>query len=476
MYQSKLIGILKQMDSKQFKSFKHFVTKQIGNTNKPVELLMKVLVKNFPDFDGKTIERSQMFKKVYPSEKENPQKLRYVMTDVTKYLEKFLVGEEIKNDSYMQSLLLSKAYRRLRLPKKQLSNISDSYKTVEEEERRDAHYYLKKYTLDLEQFRNNYYLPGFNKNDVLQNMLDNLDAFYLIEKLKWICEVINVKNIREFGVNIQLFEEIISYLDNRKLSDIPALNIYYCVLKTLIDLDNDDYYKKLLSLLATHGSIFNAFELEELYTYARNFCIRKINYQHENYVHELFEIYKILLENEVIFIDKYLSQWDYRNLVVLGSKLEKFEWVEDFMESFKMKIRPEDRENAYIFNKAAYHFLRKDYHKTIEYLQIVQYTEFRYHLDSKVILMKSFYELNDIVPLFSMLESFKVLIKRHKRMSKTYKKSYLAFVKTLKKLVRLKLGNKTAPSKLLNDLAKDAVVGEVTWLKEKIAEFEKVKV
>lgn len=475
MYQSKLIGILKQMDSKMFKSFKQFVSKQIGQTNKPVELLMKVLIKNYPEFDGKTIDRSQMFKKVYPKEKENPQKLRYVMTDVTKLLEKFLVNEEISNDSYTQSLLLAKAYRRLRLGKHQMSGILDCYKILDESQRRDARHYLNKYLIDVEQFNNSNYLAGFDKNTVLQDILNNLDAFYLTEKLKCICEVINTKNIMQVDYNTQLFEEIIAYLGNRPLDDIPALNIYYCILKTLIDLDNEDYYKKLMDLLAAHNTIFSTYELDDLYSFARNYCIRKINHGQKEFLNELFELYLILLDNELIFQGKYLSQWDYKNLVIIGSRLERFEWVENFMETFKVKLNPEVKDNAYLFNKAAYHFLRKNYNKTIELLQSVQYTESRYHLDSKVLLLKSFYELNDIVPLFSMLESFKVLIKRNKQLSDTYKNSYNAFVRMLKKLVRIKLGSKTAPSKLLLDLKKDAVVGEVTWLKEKIAEFEKVK-
>jgi len=473
MYQSKLILILKSLDKKEFKTYRQFVSRQLGGNNSSAEKLLKILSAEHPEFEGKVIERSNLFKKLFPKEKVNPQKLRYVMTDLMKLMEKYLVQKEINYDEYTRSLLLTKAFRRLKLGKYQASGVSDCHNLLEQSARRDSRYYLKKYTIDEDQFRNSNYLPDFDKKEVLQKIMDSLDAFYLTEKLKCICEVINTKNILQVDYNTELFEEIITYLGNRSLDDIPALKIYYTALQILVDIDNEDDFKSLLILLNSHKEIFNPFELYDLYTYARNYCIRKINNRHDEYVNELFELYLNMLENDLIINGRYLSQWDYKNLIVLGSKLKRFDWVEEFMEDYKHRLHPDEAENAYNFNKAAYHFLKKDYNKTIELLQKVQYTTSRYQLDTKVILLKSFYELNDIVPLFSMLESFKVLIRRNKKLSQPYKKSYNAFVKILKKLVRVKLGSKISKEKLLADLQSENVVGESSWLIEKIKDLDK---
>jgi len=60
-------------------------------------------------------------------------------------------------------------------------------------------------------------------------------------------------------------------------------------------------------------------------------------------------------------------------MITLGNRLKKFKWVEDFLETYKEKLNPEERENAYLINKATFEFEQNNYEKTIELLHQYEY-------------------------------------------------------------------------------------------------------
>lgn len=474
MYKSKLINILSALDKPHFKQYKNFVAKRLDGNNPKANKLMRVLVRNYPLFKGNSIERNILFKKIFPEEKKvNIARLRHVMTDLTKLLEEFLIDNELKENKFRKKYLLARAYRKIGLTKFHQNQMTEVLDGLATDERRDSRYYFKQYEIYEDLFRNNNLMEGTDRLITIETVLSNLDKLYFIEKLKYACELINSKNIRNITYENDFFDDVIKHIEVDQIHKIPAIKIYYLAFKTLTNLKNEENYIELKKILQEYPEHFNKYELNEIYLYARNYCVRQINNKNDKYIQELFDLFLILLEKEMLFAGTYLSQWDYRNLMSLGNRLKKFDWVENFLENYKDRLNPSERDNAYIFNKAAFEFEKKNYNKTIQLLNQVNYSDTFYQFETKILLSKSYYELNEMVPLFALIEAFRVLTYRNKTISPNLLASYKAYTTIVSQLMRLKHGTKINITKLEERMKKYPIINNRGWILAKIEEIKK---
>jgi len=474
MYKSKLITILRALDKKHFKLYKNFVLKCLGDNNPKAVKLLDVLVREYASsFNGKTIKRNKLFKKIFPkAEHVNIAQLRHVMTDLTKLVEEFLIDTELKENKFRKKYLLARSYRKNGLSKFYNTQMEEILEGLSVDERRDSRYYFKQYQIYEDLFRNSNLMKNNMQLQTIENILSNLNNLYFIEKLKYACELVNAKNIRNITYENDFFDDVVKHIEIEQIHKIPVLKVYYLAFKTLTNLNNEENFSQLKNILQKYPHHFNKYELNEIYVYARNFCIRQINIKNDKYIQQLFDLFLILLENEMLFSGTYLLQWDYRNLMSLGNRLKKFDWVENFLEEYKDRLDPSERENAYFFNKAAFEFEKKNYDKTIQLLNQVNYSDTYYQFETKILLSKAYYELNEIVPLFALIESFRVLTHRNKKIPANYMASYKAYLKILSQLIRIKLGTKINISKLEARLKKHPIINNRGWILEKIEELK----
>jgi hypothetical protein len=161
-------------------------------------------------------------------------------------------------------------------------------------------------------------------------------------------------------------------------------------------------------------------ETREIYAYAINFCIRQVNKGGEAYLQVLLSLYQNALQDGALFSDGWLFQWDYKNIVSAGLKARNFAWCENFIQAYKDKLEPSTRENAYTYNLASLYFEQGDLRRALRLLQHVEFSDVFYQIGSKVILLKSFYELNDHEALLSTCDAFKIYLKRNKTLSQSH--------------------------------------------------------
>ena len=105
-------------------------------------------------------------------------------------------------------------------------------------------------------------------------------------------------------------------------------------------------------------------------------------------------------------------------------------------------------------------------------LNQVEYEDLSYNLDSKSMLLATYYETDEIEPLYHLFESFRVYLNRNKKIPQNRKKRYLNLIKFTKKLTKVMPGDKKAMEKLKTEIAETQGIINLKWLKEKIAELE----
>ena len=157
----------------------------------------------------------------------------------------------------------------------------------------------------------------------------------------------------------------------------------------------------------------------------------------------------------------------------MALRLEEYDWVETFIEENKQLLKPEEQENAYTYNKALLHFHKHNYDRTLELLRNVEFTDVFYNLDCKALLMKTFYDKNELDPLFSLMDAFYVYLRRNKLISASNRDSYSNFLRFVKKLIKYKNSSREKIEQLEHELYNTASVANLTWLRGKIEEMKK---
>ena len=261
-----------------------------------------------------------------------------------------------------------------------------------------------------------------------------------------------------------------------EFQDVSAILIYYQAFLTLTDSSNESHYMKLKELLSENIHVFSKSEAKQMYDYAQNYCIKKINSGNTNYSIELFNLYKLLLEKKVIFEGKYITPSSYKNIVSLGLRLKEFHWTKKFIEDYKEKIAFEFRNNAYIYNLASFYYSTEEYGKALKLIQKVEFTDIFYHLGSKSMLLKIFYELDETEPFYSLVDTFIMYLKRNKLISDYQFEVHHNLIKFSKKTFDLKLRltqNKKSVNKKALEILKEKInstpkITNLQWLNEKV--------
>jgi hypothetical protein len=206
-----------------------------------------------------------------------------------------------------------------------------------------------------------------------------------------------------------------------------------------------------------------------MYQYLMNYCIKKINQGNTGYVYTLFGVYKTVLSEKIIFTDGVLSQWDYKNIVVIGIRSGEHDWVQQFIENYIGSLREGEQENAYTYNLAYLQFSKGAFRKTLSLLRQMEFTDIYYQLDMRAIVLKCYYEMDDEETLLYHAAAFRVFINRNKLISDYQRTIYRNLIRFTTAMVKAR-GNRVRMEQLFEEVNAVRQIADINWLKKSIEE------
>ncbi len=440
MIKSKLIKLLCAFSSKEVIGFRSFINSPYFNKNKKIRQLGDYILDLHPDFQQKNIDKKTVYELIYKNEKFSETRINNLTSDLFQLALNFLAQEKYarqKNEisiNLMSELLRKEQYPELVRASKKFSRSLDQTPV------KDANYHLNQYFLNSLQDTHFLQQSSRKADPNLQLKSNNLDLFYFASKLKIACDMTSRNIVVDAGYNCKHLHYLLEQIDDNKsiFEKVPAVYIYTKILKTLIEEDLESHFHELKQLLSENLLTFEQEELADMYDYVLNYCIKKINSGKSGFYEEVFELYKLLLENEIIFNNGILSQWDFKNILSTGLRFNNFEWVGNFLEQYKTRLPEQVRENAYSYGRAYLHFMKKEYKNALQLIHQVEFTDPSYHIGVKMIQLKSYYELNEIEPFFALVEAFKIYIFRNKQLSPYRKQANKNLLQIASKIFKLK--------------------------------------
>jgi hypothetical protein len=453
MNQSRLVKYIHQLSKKEQDRFLLFVRSPYFNQHEKTTQLLRIILKYADKPSSPKLEKEAIHARLFPKQAYDEQQIHNLMSYLMKLYHRFIaIGHLEEQDFQEQLFTLEASYKShqfdlLRNRSKQL------HKELDRHPYKNSSYYYTEYRL-------NYLLGYYNaeyedrSNSVnLQQMIDSLDKYYIAEKLENCCHITANMMMMNTQFDIRFLKELLDYIrENWELyQQEPSIELYYTILMSLQEGHNPEHYRHLKEILDDRIDQLTPKEGYDLYRFAYNHCIMRINQGDSAYQIELFQLYKKGLQNGLLYKNGLLSEWDYKNITTLGCSLKEFEWTEHFIQSNKDFLPSHRQDNAYNYNLANLYYNKKMYEDALSALLLVQFTDVKYHLNTTFLLLRTYYALKDTEALLSLIETFRIYVMRNRKMTTDQKRGYTNFLRFAKKLVLLKHQSATYSKKTLTD-------------------------
>lgn len=462
MKNSKLVELLSRLDYRERARLRKFILSPYFNENEDVARLLSVLISQNSE------SREGIWEEIYPEELYDDLRLRHLMSDLMRLMERFLAIAEVEKRPGIMQAGLMRSLRKREAPRL-YDFVWRKYQRKNRNSLMGSEVFLERYLLQAE--HNSYLENTANRSGVtnLQHAVNDLDIFYLFNKLKYSCTILNNRKVVDIDFENALLDDILQHLEQASFSDQPAISIYFEIYRMLTNPEDLEHYYAMKGLVEAHSQEFEHVEARDIYAFALNYCIGKINQGRSEFLREIFEWYSQGLEEKILLEKGRLSPWDYKNIVVVGLRLDESVWVDTFIHRYRDLIPQEHRENAFTYNLAKLHFSRNEYGDVLKLLQKVEYEDVFYNLDSKVMQLKIYYEMEEFEALDSLIDSFRTFLRRNRLISDHHRTNYLNLIRFVKKLSRLRPRDKKRLETLQKEIAATDQLADTNWLNEKVA-------
>lgn len=445
------------------KSFSAFLDSSFHNKNKALICFFRELRAYYPEFEKLASGKEKLFRKLYSEEVYDDKKMRYLMSDLLGAAQEFLLIASDYRQPLERSLRLLHEYTDRGLEKhyQQLSSQVQTQLTASSTHS-VAFFHQKLLVNDLQE----YYSAQQGArvmNDNPQQASDDLNRYFVLKKLKYACNMLNRQAVVKGEYELDLPTDWMNWIRGNQYWGEEIIKAYSFVFEMLSDQATSSAFEQLQRWLLHHTTGFTLIDLKELHLYAINFCARRMREGQDQYTEDALKLYLNGIQGGALLENGYFSPWSFGNVVKLALRLERFDWIETFMHEHQSYLQEQFRENTMLYNRAELYCYKGEFKKALRLLIQVEFSDLSYHLGSRIMLSKIYYELEEEEALLSLLEAFAKFLKRRKELSEGIRQTCLNFCEALQSIVRGKTEGLQERIKTL------PLLTDRDWLLEKLA-------
>jgi hypothetical protein len=476
MLSDKLVTLLRTFEKVDLNRLRKLVASPYFNDEPDALRLFDIChaaLKKSPEALSK-LTKEQVWKKLCPALPYDDAHLRRMTSDLNQLAIKFRALEQREREPLEDWLFEQKALEAAGLDKHLAGIERQITRHIEHSTARNTEFYHLAFRYHWNIFNRSYRVVA--ATDYMAKLLPAnkaLESFYVTQKLKMYVAWLSYRQFRSTDKVLPLPPGFWENIDQEGFSDIPMIGIYRQVVQILTEPDDESLFEGLLTDLERMGNALAPEDYRECCYIAQNYCALKINQGKSEYYGKAFVIFKTMVERDVLLEEGQLAEGVYKNIITTGLRADAFVWVENFIEEYSWYLPPAIRENARTFNLANLYSHLKQYNRALEVLRNVEYSDVTYALGAKTILLRIYYEQNEYLALDSLIDSFRIYLRRNKQISKNLQKEYNNFLNLVKKLTTLRVGDKKALSEFRTKVVATSYNTPKKWLLAKILELER---
>jgi hypothetical protein len=432
------ISLVRSLPKAEKKAFLSFLASPYFNKQARLQKLASYVLQHKPE----AVPEKQVLHQVLYGEEAiyREQAVYDALSQLGKLLERFLALRELERDPSGQRRYLLAGLSQL-----QQENAFDrQWKKVRKKQSlhpyRDPVFFEDQYALYRQASEFKAGLQRRDQEEELAATVRFLDLHYWSARLKYSCELLNRRNILKQEAPDEWIAPLEKWLEALPQSyrEEPAIKAYYLIFQALLAPENERRYQQWINWLGENSHLFSPGEAADMYNYAQNYCVRRINQGNALYLDRLFALFEQLVEKDLVLDQGYMDHRKLKNMVTVGIRLGAFDWVNDFLHSYREKLLPAYQEDAYLFNLASLRYAEGRHSEALTLLQKVVFKDVFYDLSARSLLLKLYYETDEDAALEFLMETFRIFLQRNRAISSFQKRIHLNLLRYIRKLYRLR--------------------------------------
>ncbi len=476
MKSPKFIEIFYNFSQKEQKNFIKFAASPYFNRkrdHKPLlNNLLKLKVEKIAD-QGFDINKS-----LQNSLKINQRALWNRLSELTKIAESYLVANNTGANRLLKNNILIDEYSKRKMNEILRLQITPAGTDIKNEKIESDTYFL---VHSIYKKISAYFSEHNNYNESAK--------YYKLQREYWLLhfliilykQLLDTELQKKNNINIStsLSNELLECIDKEKLLSLVKLNlpgvsipaeIYYLLYWAYKETDGSEFYYSARDMFLKNKGMFAQDFKNEVYQYLRNYCIDKTNKGEFSYYNEIFDLNNSIIA-EGLFKDLNVvnSQTNnFRNFIFAALRLDKFEWVNNFIRDHSKELPEDIREDEVNLNTGILKTYEKDFDAALNFLKKVKRKRYLQYLDTSVYKLINFYETGDLEGSYSETARLKNYISKHKDIPVYLKSGYQKFIKIYENLLKLSQNyDRTENEYYINQMEAIKNVGLGSWLYEK---------
>lgn len=403
----------------------------------------------------------EAFSWVFPGLEYDNARWRHVQSFLLTQIDLFLAQRAYEKTPVLADLHLAPVYRQKNLGK----SLDHLFRRAAERlvrMPRDNDYYHLLYRLEWEKYAA-MESQGHTRDNNLATVGRALDIYLAGSKLRLACLMESHRVVFNTDFDTTFLSGLLSFLETSELREVPVVALYYYCYQALSG-GQETHFRAFRKELENQTAMLPADERRIFLLLAINFCIRQLNTGEKRYIREAFDLYRVGLDTGILLENGLLSRFAYKNIVALGLRLEDFDWVEAFIGRYAPLLEEKHRAANRNYNLARLYFAKKEYHQAMPLLAQVDESDLLLNLDSRVMLLKMYYETDEWDALEALISSCKIFLLRKKKGIGYHQVHYLNILRYIQKLTRLNHGDRQAVAAFRAAVEQDPAVIEKEWL------------
>lgn len=482
---TKFISLISTLNKDEMTEFAKYLDSPYCNRKGPyIGKAFNEIKKFHPEYNSHAFTREKIFDALYPGKQYNDVLMRKILSELQKLGEDFFGVHDLPEFNFPSELRKLSNFRKRRLNKlfeKKYSEVAGYLGDPTGKVSND--YFRKMYDLEIEAV--NFELV----NDRQENTFEGLKKIQQHITYDFLINILDIQynmlvggdtNFRnEYNFVAELikhidFAELKKFLKKNTSEQYPIFEIFYYRWLSYLENDNDEHYYKLKGLILKYLHYFSREEKNSMLITLQNNAIHKARAGRSEFHNEVFNIYKIMLEKDLMIAsdDEYMQVSSFRNIFITSRVVGEHKWSEWFLENYIGRLDPEKRDNIYHHSRAHIEFDKHNYDEALRALNLITYDHFMHKLDAQILILKIYYHTDAFEPALSLVDNLKHYYKDAKKVSPAYRRNNEPFLKFVQKLVFAKTGNKkTDKAELIREIENTKTLDK-RWLIERAKELQ----
>lgn len=476
MINTKLYRVLSKFSKKDLNRLDKFIRSPYFNTNEEAIRLFELIF--FSIKENKEYNEKEAWASISDDKIFDAKKWRKTLSNLLSLVESFIIQENLEKDPLAKYEYLLKGIKKNKIEILEKKISQNSIKSSERRTEQSGDYFYRRYQIEKNvynlttEFQKKAQKKNISAAEDMMELTKTLDLFYLIEKMRHGIELLTWKRMYKSEIDLVQFEFTAKLIERSNYLEIPGVNMYYQIYKALVNQENETNFFTLKELINTHLDEFPWEEQQEIIRSTINYCIGK-GRADAKFIQEALQFYNKGIESGLLLVDDELSPTTFRNVVISALRSGFIDFASNFVNEKVNLLNRKYRDNALNFNLARIHWYKKEHDEVISYLSKVDFEDIWYNINSKTMLIATYYETEEFGVLENLITSFAVFIRREKSMEENRRRAYLNFLKMIGKLIKVFPITNEKLIKLEQEIMSLSPMISKSWILEKIEELKK---